>query len=418
LAKRFAPGGELAAFDGLEFDVLRYQLGGTQGPRGIDSDADGKADAGIVGGINEYGIGVVEFCRRLRAAMGPDKIIQADGMGLGNQRAFGILNGIESEGFPQLRDQEMKDWSGGLNRHFFWDRNAYPPVFNYINHKFNEPDPKTKLPVVPDLPFSRHRLVMAAAVLTDAALCYSVPPKAEPGERIGIWDELRMGKEHKTGWLGKALGPAVHVAERQRNLLDSAILKRINGPDVRVAAEGKGVKISAAKQDASELRFRLTGVPVSGPDLFVKLIAHAQPMRNYPREVARMMKVNLASSPDTNFMTWVNAKDFTSGFYFSNLNASTVDLEFVIEGSDPVWIEGISAYAQPDAMYREFENGIVLANPAPHAYTFDLARIVPGKKFRRLQASPAQDTAVNNGAPVSGPVALQAKDALFLIREK
>jgi len=418
LARRFAPGGELADFDGLEFDVLHHQVTSPKGERGVDSDADGKADRGIIDGINQYGIGVVEFCRSLRAKMGPDKIIQADGMGLGNQRAFGILNGIESEGFPQLRDLEIKDWSGGLNRHFFWDQNAYPPVFNYINHKFNEPDPKTKLPVTPKLPFSKHRLVMAAAVLTNAALCYSFTPEPEPGERIGIWDELRMGKEHKTGWLGKPLGPAVHMAERQRNMLDGASLKRIQGPDVRVAADGKAMKISAAKAETSELRFRLTGVPVNGPDLFVKLISRAQPMRNYPREVARMMQVSLASSPDDSFMTWVNAKDFTSGFYFSNLKSATVDLEFVIEGSEPVWIEGISAYAHPDAMYRQFENGLVLANPPPPFYAFDLAKIAPGMKFRRLTASPAQDTAVNNGTPVSGSVQLGEKDALFLVREK
>ncbi|MCL4403023.1 MAG: hypothetical protein M1436_10260, partial [Acidobacteria bacterium] len=313
---------------------------------------------------------------------------------------------------------EMHDWSGGLNRHFFWDENSYPPAFSYINHKFNEPDPKTGLPLTPKLPYSRHRLVFAAAVFTDAALCYSMTPPAERGEAIGIWDELRMGKEHKIGWLGKPLGPAIHVAARQRDLLDGAALQRFQGPDARLAMDGKALKISAAKPDASELRFRLTGVPVNGPDLFVKLTSRAQPMRNYPSEVARMMRVSLASSPDDSFMTWVNAKDFTSGFYFSDIKTSTVDLEFVIEGSGPVWIAGISAYAHPYAMYREFENGVVLANPAPRVYTFDLAKILPGKKFRRMQASPSQDTTVNNGAPVSGAVPLGAKDALFLIREK
>ena len=49
----------------------------------------------------------------------------------------GVLNGIESEGFPNLSDWEMHDWSGGLNRHAFWDANARAPALNYINHKFN-----------------------------------------------------------------------------------------------------------------------------------------------------------------------------------------------------------------------------------------------------------------------------------------
>ena len=419
IANRFAPGGELAAFDGLEFDVLRFlALGGGQGKRGVDSDADGKADGGIIDGINEYGIGVEGFCRRLRARMGPDRIIQADGMMAEDQRAFGILNGIESEGFPHLGDPDINDWSSGLNRHFFWDRNAHSPVFNYINHKFNVPDPKTKAPVNPKLPFSKHRLVFAAAVMTNAAVCYTFMPAREPGEQVGIWDELRMGKEHRTGWLGKPLAPAVHLAERQRNLLDAKGARRIEGSDVRIAEEGAGVMVSAANPGASELRFRLPGIPVNGPDLFVKLVARAQPMQNYPAEVARLMRVKVASSSDDGFMTWVNAKEFTSGFYFSGVKSPRVDLEFVIEGSEPMWIAGISAHGQSDTMYREFENGLVLANPAPRACTFDLAKIAPGKNFRRLQGSPAQDTDVNNGADVSGPVTLGPKDALFLVRKE
>ena len=82
--------------------------------------------------MNAYGIGVVEFCRRLREKLGPQRLILADGMAVTNQRAFRILNGIESEGWPELRDWEARDWSGGLNRHLFWNQNAFTPVFNYM----------------------------------------------------------------------------------------------------------------------------------------------------------------------------------------------------------------------------------------------------------------------------------------------
>lgn len=92
----------------------------------MDADADGKPDDGYSGnpaiagldgrnlpsfhddalryrgGLSHYGIGVVEFIRRLRAAFPAGKLLLADGMLLRNSRAFELLNGIESEGFPHL----------------------------------------------------------------------------------------------------------------------------------------------------------------------------------------------------------------------------------------------------------------------------------------------------------------------------
>lgn len=45
----------------------------------------------------------------------------------------------------------------------------------------------------------------------------------------------------------------------------------------------------------------------------------------------------------------------------------------------------------------------------------DLARLLPGQKFRRLQGSPGQDPTTNDGSPVTGPVTLGSQDALFLV---
>ncbi|OPZ01701.1 MAG: hypothetical protein BWZ10_03419 [candidate division BRC1 bacterium ADurb.BinA364] len=94
-----------------------------------------------------------------------------------------------------------------------------------------------------------------------------------------------------------------------------------------------------------------------------------------------------------------------------------VDLEFEIEGGEAVEISRISVHASADAIVREYENGIVLANPSLREYSFDLSKLAPGKTYRRLQASPAQDGAVNNGQPVGKSVVLQSKDALFLVKE-
>jgi len=454
LAELFAPEGLLAAFDGLEFDVLKFRCGGGLKGRGADCDADGKADAGFYGGINAYGIGVVEFCRQLREWLGEDRLILADGASANNQRAFGILNGIESEGWPNLSDYQIHDWSGGLNRHFFWDKNARPPVFNYINHKFNMPTGKPGVVKQADVPFNIHRLVFAVGVFTNSAICYSYPPANDPGGLFGIWDEFRMGTAECLGWLGKPLGPAVRIATLQPDLLegkgspiDRDLMVRFNGTDVRFEREQSSLKVTAVDSKALEIRFRLNNVPCSGPDLFVLVTVRADSMQGYPSEVARLMYVAaglqgqqvsenhaLIGGFDKNlpyanlgppisvqlvrgFMTWVNGSDFDSGFYFYDIGSNAVDLEFVVEGSEPVWISRIQAYSHPDVMYREFEHGLVVANPSPRPYVFDLDKLFPGQTFKRIQGSSTQDTVANNGLAVEGKLSLGPKEGLFLIRD-
>ncbi len=430
LAELFEPRGALAAFDGLEFDVLKWQCGGGLRNRGADCDADGRADAGLDRGVNLYGAGVVEFCRQLRERLGERRLILADGMGLNNQRAFGILNGIESEGWPHLSDHVIHDWSGGLNRHFFWDKNARAPVFNYINHKFNVPSGEPGVMKQADVPFSIHRLVFAVAALTNSAICYSYAPRNDADGMLGIWDEFRMGAENRLGWLGKPLGPAVRMAERCPDLLkdkgspiSSDLLQQISGNGVTFELHDGALKVTAADPGASEISFRLKDVPCDGPDLFVSVMARAEAIRAYPPEIARLMYVGTdAGAPQAEkngrFMTWINGNDFNSGFYFSNIRTSMIDLELTVEGSEPIWIKKVQVYAHPDAIYREFENGLVVANPSPRPYVFDLDAISPGRTFKHLQGSPTQDIASNDGSLIRGKLNLGPKEGLFLVRVK
>ncbi|MCK5175740.1 MAG: hypothetical protein KAR47_20260, partial [Planctomycetes bacterium] len=162
LGELFGRDGILADFDGLEFDVLHNTCPQSKN-RGSDCDADGSVDGGYFKDVNTYGVGVVEFCRKLRAKLGNDMILLADGHSSRGQRAFGILNGIESEGWPSLSDPAISDFSGGLNRHFFWSQNGRQPAFNYINHKYTAPGPGPGQRIRPDVGFNIHRLVFAAA---------------------------------------------------------------------------------------------------------------------------------------------------------------------------------------------------------------------------------------------------------------
>jgi hypothetical protein len=591
LAVWFGPGGKLAAFDGLEFDVMFNETHG-------DTDGDGEPDDGVVAGVNHYGIGMVEFARQLRQRLGPDRIIQGDGAlgpgGRHSQRAFGVLNGIESEGWPNLNDWQFDDWSGGLNRHAFWQANAFAPAFSYINHKWVEHVPgKPGEQQFPEVPFARHRLVFAAGQFVDAMICYSFPPPGKNRGHIGIWDEFVCGTANKPGWLGKPEGAAVHLAASAPDCLGAtgeALAKRIQGRVTKRATDA-GVVIAANSQNDSETSFTIPGVPAEGGNLVVFLTMKAAASMGYPLELARFAEVGVGgdersllkrkpeqtgmavrgkseqpiaassgarvnfgaatkigdkllpayavhppflngkgyvfwcadidvpanselrfqlgmgekspqrsdgvwfsvhaapldgqapgaftklfeestqkhewlprsvplakyaaqrirlkfvadcgprdnavtdhgywgdvkiapagltkdqATPPQERMTWMNDKPFTSTFYFRGLRSKTVDLTFRVEGREPVTIERVTAHAQPDAMVRVFEHGLVLANPSLAPVTFDLAKLTPGRSYRRIQATPQQDTQANNGAPVGDRVMLGPLEGLFLLRD-
>jgi hypothetical protein len=439
LGKRFDRGGDLEVFDGLEFDVnmhvapvplvFPWNFG-----RGLDTNGDGKADDGIVNGVNYYGIGQYEFFRKLRRRMGEEKIIQSDGEALSgrepynrpyiHQRGFGVLNGIESEGWPQQQNLEIKDWSGGMNNHFFWEQNARKPVFNYINLKSwitKIVDGKKQRRIAP---WNIQRLIFAAAQLFDAGICFFTTPETEPGERLGVWDELRKGIEHKIGWLGQPIASAVHLALKEKDLLEGKgkimnkeFVNRFQGDNKKFSLENGGVKISS-EEKKKKLVFLLKDVPCSGPEFFISFKIKAEPMEHYPIDIARQVWVRLVysdgSKSEETYMTWCNPNWFESNFFFREAKTGKVDLEFTVENSEPLWITNLSVHNAPDTMYRVFEKGLVLANPSNNDYIFNIKDIDPNRKYRRLIASSKQDTKTNDGSPIGKTVTLKPYDALFL----
>jgi hypothetical protein len=414
LAEKFLAGGILEKFDGIQFDVLWHALGGNVRARAADVDADGLADAGIIDRINVYGNGVVEFCRYLRQRLGENRLMLADGWSPRNQRAFGILNGIEAEGWPSLSDTQVDDWSGGLNRQAFWIANSRAPTFSYINHKFQtgtgDFDNKT------EFPYATHRLVFAGATFTDSAICYSLLPPVEKGEIVGIWDELWKGQEQQVGWLGKPLASAIHLAEKQVNLLKLSpqeLLARFQGTGLNIALDGNTIRIVANDANANAIRFKIT-LPANNVDLVVAFTAHAAPSHGNAAEIARMAQVSFGASQPS--ALWINQNAFKYYHSRSDARGEQVEWHFEIEGGEPLWIDNLAAYAYPDAMYREFENGLVIANPSLHPFAFDLPRLLPNKAWRRLRGSPLQDPKTNDGTIISGAVTLAARDALFLRR--
>lgn len=434
LSGSIAKGGPIGSIDGFAFDVVynapRVNERNAMG-RLPDFNADGIGDDFNVD--NSYTIGVIEMFRKLREAIGDEKYILSDGQGLDNQRAFGILNGMESEGWPSGGDSKIHDWSGGLNRLLFWNTNAKKPVLSYTNFKYyRNIDPSEITP-------KQARMVMAVSVFTGSVYALNLKPDrifgySAKNKKPEIWDELIMGNANKQGWLGKPLGPMKHLAEvnqnHKKNLLpaiNNQFLEKLEGERVRFSIENNALKVES---DNKEIRFVLHDVPVKGEEMTMLLDAKGESIFGFPNEYARMYflsagekglpltdKITHHIFDKNRFASYLNQKEFISSFYFSELEGNKVDVEFLFESSEPVWITGIKAYTSADIVYREFENGLVLANPSNQPFEINLKELFPKQKFKRLQATEQQDRVTNNGFPVGDTLKLNGKDALFLIKD-
>ncbi len=428
LAPRFAKGGEFAEIDGVEFDSLFFAPRDEQ----VDTDGDGKPDGGVVHGINSFGIGVFEFARRLRERVGDNKLILCDGGWEADyqHRPARIMNGLESEGWPGQRDMEYEDWSGGMNRLLFWKANARQPDLDYINYGFGS---KERM----DIPLRAARLGIAATCLTGTAFTYRIPPPNADGKvldwtqvygmrpwqkgnrlSIEIFDELRMGAEQRSNWLGQPVGPARHLAMNAPDLLAGAGVRSWKSENAKLEAKGDSVRISARAAGSGNLKFTLPDVKTPASDLVVRYRIKADPLSRYPKELPRMAWVGYerAGGEPRQIMTWSNGQWFESEFYFRGLKGPAINLTFEFEGSDPVELAGLTMHAAPAAMVRQFEHGVVLANPGNKPYAFELAKLFPGKKLVRLKGSAGQDPKTNDGSAAGATVTVPATDALFLIK--
>ncbi len=423
----FGEGGVLEDLEGLNLDVARWTAewatGANKG-RDLDVDADGKGDDGFLGGVNMFGVGFYRFCRALRDALGPTRLLTADGRPEPDgQRAFGVLNGVESEWWPLFGDKEIAHWSSGINEHRFWRAHAHPPHFSYINHKVGGMGREA----FHGLPWGIHRLVFAAGMFLDSALTSCYMPPTEPGEPVTFWDEWVKGREKVTGWLGFPKGETLQLAlqtpDRMPGPPGTLPVERVKAERARVRQAGGQLQLTAASGQQADLRIRLKDIPAPEADLLLRLAIRAEPMSAYPADVAsaigRLVKVTLAPSHGDapELVSYTNESWFSSTFYRRDLEGvDTVDVVIEIQGTDPVQIRGLTAHAHPDVMVREFEHGLVLANPSLHEHTFDLSALTPGRRYRRLKGHPRQDPETNNGEPVGRTVTLGPRDGLFLVK--
>lgn len=80
-------------------------------------------------------------------------------------------------------------------------------------------------------------------------------------------------------------------------------------------------------------------------------------------------------------MTWMNDNWFESYFYFRDLPSDHIRLKFTAEGNTGVYIKDIQVFSAPDVVYREFDHGLVIANPSESEQEIAIAKITKGGKF-------------------------------------
>jgi hypothetical protein len=171
------------------------------------------------------------------------------------------------------------------------------------------------------------------------------------------------------------------------------------------------------------LSFTLSGIEITGRDLLVSLRLRAEPLENFPTSVPRRVDVWAipAGKGKTSLnkeFTWAGAAPFSASFYYQDVGPGTVHLEFWVEGEGRVYFESLKAHSATDGRYREYEGGVVFANPSTRSYTFDIGRLFPGVTLRRLQGSEKQDPKTNDGSLLGAELTLSAKNGLFVVRSQ
>jgi hypothetical protein len=233
-------------------------------------------------------------------------------------------------------------------------------------------------------------------------------------------------------WLGQPLGPAVHLAEQSApDLFEGQGVDWVDAFIGRFEAEGVTISREGAEEapflavrsvgSSGALPFVLPGIVLPDSDLFVSLRLRTEPLEGFPASVPRRVDVSATPAaggePFSEF-TWAGEKPFSASLYFQNVGPGTVELTFEVEGGQPVYLESLTAHSATDGRYREFENGVVFANPSTRDYTFDVETLFPGVTLRRLQGTGNQDPQTNDGSAVGQQLTLSARNGLFVVRDE
>ncbi len=411
----FAPGGVLAAFDGLELDVFQFPV---EQRDGIDADCDGEVDLALRAGVDTYLEGQIQLAKGMREILGSDRYLITDGA-VGQQPDSASVSGIEIEGFPTLHDYDMTHWSQALMALELWGRAGANPRLSYPLHK---------LAASNDYPvsFNRFRLTLAAALATGSSVSWFNDIGGEPRKPndVVVGDELVAGTARTPGWLGAVRGAAIHLAERGADQLDgdgvswpSRFRDTFDGPEVTFAVRGPGnsVLVVSRRKPSDSLSFSIPDLPITGPDVVLAVDLLAVKRAAYPATIGRPVTITVTGDGGevTQALT-VPTSWFHAVVGFHGVGPGPITVTIVVEGDTPLRLRGLRVFAAPDAIVRGFTRGAMFANPSGSEVSFDVADLFPGRRFARIEGNLDQDPATNDGSVLGSTLAVPALDALVV----
>lgn len=438
---------DLAFLDGIELDVfvLKNAIRAN-----IDTNGDGVADRGVVAGEDLVLKGMDAFLGALRDSLGPDRLLLTDGGG--NQRPnINYVNGVEMEGTPRSTDIDFLLWSQAIESLRYYRSYATPRNVVFGNGRelastFSYNMFRNKPVLVPPKSFANFRMTLATSLVASTAVTFFFDPVAPgstnglpPGPNGGqftdnysIWDELLGGDMGQAGWLGRPVGPTRHLIDFQSDdlyarggvQLNSAFTDAIEhdayGTEmVRDTDSNGSAQLSFSRPRTSgSLRFDLPVVDVNGPDLTLVIRVRAEPRDDIPPGTARFVRVTLDQdgAQTQQISIPIGAEWQTLHLSFRRLIAGPATIGFAFEKNNDVKVRRVQIAAAPDLITREFQNGVVFANPSDQSAVFPVSSLYPGASFNRLTATPDQDSAVNDGSPIGASLTLPPIDALFVRR--
>lgn len=189
----FGKGGRLGHAHGLAWDVpqTRFREKGIDRP--IDADLDGVGDDGVRDGINTYAQGAYYLDRKVRLALGEQRIFLSDGFyGDAEEPRLqlpGVFNGIEHD---INTDHTLQEVSSLVNVFGFYQRTVSRPQLNLLVRKdgnVGRGEPVTDAGL-------RQNQCMKNALATILGIAYSDLSfdAAEKGKAFSAADETRCGK--------------------------------------------------------------------------------------------------------------------------------------------------------------------------------------------------------------------------------
>lgn len=416
LSGNFAEGGRWETFDGVQFDVMMsipttgyHERRKALGQR-ADVNMDGKQDDGMIDGVQTYGIGCYDFLTRLRAAVGPDRIIAADGREHGCQRTGnGALNGVEMEGIPEQRPYGYITWSTTYNMLNLWKPLTANPKFNYGAFRYNTPDHLSRKEM-----FQYYRLGFAQSVFTDSfILCNSWLTLHEIPNLRELFDLDKH--EPVIGWLGKPLSEARFMAAEapdQLNGMGNPICPEIltdapsrpsvhaSQPVTYATAEftEEGVLEITPTKERDVFGFVLRNVPYISDEVYVEVTMRSTGKGAATPEGYNRALVVSANQQQKRFMeqrSVVTEKWTTHRFYFANTydcmtrtklvynpkGEHQFNLRFMMQDTDSsIEIKKITVHSASEIVERTFEHGVVVANLSNKPYTYEPCNtVVPAK---------------------------------------